>query len=100
MYLFGHAKTWRVFHLKLVNIILNWIPQYQLVHQTRYWLNPNYVVIVKQNIDELLTANFIKPVENTTRIHDLLKGSSWLTYYFWPKERYILIKGPMHECHM
>jgi hypothetical protein len=32
-------------------------------HQARYWLNYNYVTIVKQNIDKLLTADFIKHVE-------------------------------------
>jgi hypothetical protein len=34
-----------------------------LTHQTRYRLNPNYVVIVKQNIDKLLVTSFIKPME-------------------------------------
>jgi hypothetical protein len=29
-------------------------------------LNPNYVAIVKQNIDKLLAASFIKLVEETT----------------------------------
>jgi hypothetical protein len=32
-------------------------------HQARYWLNCNYVAIVKQNIDKLLTVGFIKHVE-------------------------------------
>jgi len=32
-------------------------------HQARYWLNCNYVAIVKQNINKLLTAGFIKHVE-------------------------------------
>jgi hypothetical protein len=35
-------------------------------HQTRYWLNHNYATIVKQNIDKLLVASFIKLVEETT----------------------------------
>jgi hypothetical protein len=29
-------------------------------------LNPNYVAIVKQNIDKLLTAGFIQPIEKVT----------------------------------
>jgi hypothetical protein len=29
-------------------------------------LNPNYVTIVKQDIDELLVVGFIKPIEETT----------------------------------
>jgi hypothetical protein len=32
-------------------------------HQVRYWLNPNYSTIVKQNIDKLLAISFIKFVE-------------------------------------
>ncbi len=36
------------------------------VHQARYKLNPNYVTIVKQDIDKLLSAWFIKLVEETT----------------------------------
>jgi hypothetical protein len=38
----------------------------QLVHQARYQLNPNYAAIVKQNIDKLLVARFIKPFEEAT----------------------------------
>jgi hypothetical protein len=37
-----------------------------LAHQTRYWLNPNYVAIVKHGIDKLLTTDFIKLVEEAT----------------------------------
>ncbi len=33
------------------------------VHQARYQLNPNYVAIVKQDIDKLLITSFIKLVE-------------------------------------
>ncbi len=36
------------------------------IHQTRYLLNPNYVVIIKQDIDKLLVASFIKPIEEAT----------------------------------
>jgi hypothetical protein len=32
-------------------------------HQTRYKLNPNYVVVVKQNIDKLLVTRFIQLIE-------------------------------------
>ncbi len=35
-------------------------------HQSRYRLNPNYVIIVKQNIDKLLTIIFIQFVEEAT----------------------------------
>jgi hypothetical protein len=44
---------------------LGWVCQY-LVHQARYRLNPNYVAIVKQNINKLLIGGFIKHVEEAT----------------------------------
>ncbi len=34
-------------------------------HQARYRLNPNYVAIIKQDIDNLLVGSFIKLVEET-----------------------------------
>jgi hypothetical protein len=34
-------------------------------HQARYWLNSNDVAIIKQDINKLITAGFIKPVEET-----------------------------------
>ncbi len=35
-------------------------------HQVRYWSNPNYVTIIKHDIDKLLVAGFIKPIEEAT----------------------------------
>jgi hypothetical protein len=40
-----------------------------IAYQARYWMNPNYASIVKQDIDRLLEAGFIAPVE----------GASWLS---------------------
>jgi hypothetical protein len=37
-----------------------------LIHQARYRLNFNYVVIIKQDIDKLLVTSFIKLVEEAT----------------------------------
>lgn len=37
-----------------------------LIHQARYWLNFNYVTIVKHDIDKLLATCFIKLVKKTT----------------------------------
>ncbi len=37
-----------------------------LTHQVKYRLNPNYVTIVKQNIDMLLTTKFIQYMEDAT----------------------------------
>jgi hypothetical protein len=37
-----------------------------LAHQARYILNPNYAIIVKQNIDKLLANGFIEFIEEAT----------------------------------
>ncbi len=37
-----------------------------LAHQARYILNPNYVIVVKQNIDKLLATICIQSVEELT----------------------------------
>ncbi len=37
-----------------------------LAHQARYKLNPNYVTIVKQDINKLLAVGFIEFVEEAT----------------------------------
>ncbi len=36
------------------------------VHQTRYRLNPNYVAIIKKDIDKLFVVSFIKLVMEVT----------------------------------
>ncbi len=41
-------------------------PRVPPIHQARYRLNLNYVAIVKQDINKLLVASFIKPVEEAT----------------------------------
>ncbi len=37
-----------------------------LAHQARYKLDPNYVAVVKKNINKLLAIGFIQPVEEAT----------------------------------
>jgi hypothetical protein len=37
-----------------------------LLCHAKYKLNPNYVIVIKQNIDELLIAGFIQIVEEAT----------------------------------
>jgi predicted transcriptional regulator len=37
-----------------------------LTHQARYRLNPNYVIVVKQDIDKLLIVVFIEYAEEAT----------------------------------
>ncbi len=42
------------------------------IDHARYRLNPNYITIVKQNIDKLLVVKFIQPVENTTWLSSIM----------------------------
>jgi hypothetical protein len=35
-------------------------------HQTRYYMNPNYVDVIKHDIDKLLTPSFFQLVEEAT----------------------------------
>ncbi len=43
-----------------------------LVHQVKYWLNFNYVPIIKHDIDKLLVASFIKHVEEATWLSPII----------------------------
>ncbi len=43
-----------------------------LAHQTRYWSNPNYVTIIKHDIDKSLVAGFIKPIEEATWLSPII----------------------------
>jgi hypothetical protein len=43
-----------------------------LAHQTKYKLNPNYVTIVKQNIDKLLVVGFIQSIEEATWLSPIM----------------------------
>jgi hypothetical protein len=48
-----------------------------LPHQARYRLNPNYVAIVKQNIDKLLAAIFFQPVGYMVITHSASAHEEW-----------------------
>ncbi len=37
-----------------------------LAHHTKYRLNPNYVIVVKQDINKLLAIGFIQSMEEVT----------------------------------
>jgi hypothetical protein len=37
-----------------------------LAHQTRYRLNPNYAIVIKQDINKLLAIKFIQSIEKAT----------------------------------
>jgi len=55
------------------------------VHQARYRLNPNYVAIVKKDIDKLLTIGFIKLVEEVTWLSSIMvvPQKEWETKNLW-----------------
>jgi hypothetical protein len=52
-----------------------------LAHQARYILNPNYVIIIKQDIDKLLTTIFIQSMEEATWLSPIVvvpkKNGKW-----------------------
>ncbi len=57
------------------NIVQHWIEldtSMPPAHQTRYQLNPNYATIIKHDIDKLLTACFIKPTAEATRLSPII----------------------------
>jgi hypothetical protein len=43
-----------------------------LAHHAKYRLNPNYAVVVKQNIDKLLATNFIQPMEESIWLSSII----------------------------
>ncbi len=53
-------------------------------HQARYRLNPNYVAIVKHDIDKLLVVGFIKLIDEATWLSPIvvmLKKNGKLNLY-------------------
>jgi len=66
-YVFAWAyKDLRSIPSKLAPHIIELNTSIPLAHQTRYRLNPNYVIVVKQDIDKLLATIFIQPIEEVT----------------------------------
>ncbi len=43
-----------------------------LVYQTRYQLNPNYAIIVKQDINKVLATSFIKFVKKVILLSPII----------------------------
>ncbi len=57
------------------DIAQHWIELDTLIpppHQAKYWLNPNYVAIVIQDIDKLFVIGFIKPIEDVTWLSSII----------------------------
>jgi hypothetical protein len=61
---FEDVSTWTNKDLKGIPLELDTI--IASAHQARYKLNPNYVTIVKQNIDKLLVVGFIQSIKEAT----------------------------------
>ncbi len=74
---FKDIFAWTYKNLKGIrpDIAQHWIELDTLiphVHQTRYQLNPNYVAIVKQDIDKFFATSFIKHVEEVTWLSPII----------------------------
>jgi hypothetical protein len=66
MYLPGHTKDLKGIPPEIAQHYIKLDTTIPHVHQISYQLNPNYVVIVKQDINKLLIVGFIKLVEEAT----------------------------------
>ncbi len=57
-----------------------WISQHRIeldttippTHQIRYQMNPNYAIIVKQDLDKILNVGFTTPMERTSRLSTIV----------------------------
>jgi hypothetical protein len=69
-----------------------------LAHQARYKLNPNYVIVVKQNIVKLLATRFIESIEEVTWLSPLViipkKNGKLRIYINFIKINATIKKGP------
>jgi hypothetical protein len=67
-----HKKDLKGILSKLVQHIIELDTSIPRAHQVRYKLNPNFVAIVKQDIDKLLAVGFIQPIEEATRLSPIV----------------------------
>ncbi len=55
-----------------------------LANQAKYKLDPNYVIVIKQDINKLLTPRFIQPIEEVTWLSSIMvmpKKNGKLKFY-------------------
>ncbi len=57
---------------KLAQHKIELVTSIPLAHQARYRFNPNYALAIKQDIDKLLVARFIQPLEEVTWLSPLV----------------------------
>jgi len=67
-----HKKDLKGMPSELVQHVIELDISFPLAHQIRYKLNPNFVAIVKQDIDKLLTIGFIQPIEEATWLSPII----------------------------
>jgi hypothetical protein len=72
MFLHGHTKISKGFHHSWHNIELSWTLLYHQRIKLGKKLNPNYVIVVKQDIDKLLTTGFIQFIKKTTWLSPII----------------------------
>jgi hypothetical protein len=80
MFLHGHTKSKRD-SPELARHRIELDTTIPLAHQAMYRLNPNYVTIIKQNIDKLSVARIIEYVEEATWLSPIVlvpnKNGKW-----------------------
>jgi hypothetical protein len=73
-----------------------------LAHQTKYRLNPNYAITVKQDIDKLLATRFIEFVEEATWLSPIIeipKKNGKLKIYIYFKKLNATTKKDPYPLH-
>lgn len=85
--------TWSYKDLKGIppHISQHWIELDTMIlpsHQNRYWMNPNYTVVVKQDLNKLLTTCFIVSMEEATWLSPIMvvpqkNGQLHICIDFW-----------------
>ncbi len=68
---YKYIFAWNYINLKGIP---SWIIQHHIkfntiippTHQAMYWMNPNYAIVIKQDLDKLISAGFIVPVEEAS----------------------------------
>jgi hypothetical protein len=60
--------AWNYINFKAISphIIIKLDTTIPLAHETRYKVNPNYVIIFKQDLDKLSNVGFITPMEEAS----------------------------------
>jgi hypothetical protein len=65
-------KDLKNIHLELAQHCIELDSLIPLAHHARYRMNPNYVVVVKQDINKLLATRFIQLIEEATWLSPLV----------------------------